>query len=99
MPTRSVRLRAQLLTDSTPLAGKTVQFFYRVTGTTEWSSIGTDTTGSDGYAQVETSLTVPQTYDFRAYFAGDAEYESSEAVVTAYTVKARTTLTLTVTPL
>lgn len=96
MSTRQVRLEATLTSDGTPLANKPVLFQYRVSGTTTWTNIGTQDTGSDGKASITTSLTAPQTYDFRAYFAGDDDYDASEAVVTSYKVKARTSLSLTV---
>lgn len=99
MPNRNVRLDATLTSDTTPLAGKTIEFYYRVSGTTTWTSAGTAQTGSDGKASVTVSLSAPQTYDFRAYFAGDDEYESSEAIVSNFKVKAATSITLTVTPL
>jgi hypothetical protein len=98
MPTRNVQLTATLVSDSTPVSGKTINFYYRVSGTTTWTSAGSATTDTNGNATVTVSLTVPQTYDFRAEFAGDADYEASYAEVDNYTVKAKTTLTLTITP-
>ncbi|MEM3975015.1 MAG: Ig-like domain-containing protein, partial [Ignisphaera sp.] len=99
MPNRNVRLEATLTSDTTPLAGKTIAFFYRTSGSATWTSAGTAQTGSDGKATVTVSLTAPQTYDFRAYFAGDDDYEASEAIVSNFKVKAATSITLTVTPL
>ena len=98
MPTRNVLLEALLQTDSTPLANKTINFYYRVSGTTQWTSAGSANTGSDGKASVTVSLTVPQTYDFRAEFPGDTDYDASYAEQLNVKVKAKTTLTLTVTP-
>jgi hypothetical protein len=98
MPTRNVQLRATLLSDTTPVSGKTILFKYRVTGTTTWTDAGTGTTDANGNATVIVSLTVPQTYDFRAEFAGDDQYEASYAEVSSYTVKAKTTITLAITP-
>jgi hypothetical protein len=98
MPTRNVQLRATLLSDNTPVSGKTISFKYRLTGTTTWTDAGTGTTDANGVATVTVSLTVPQTYDFRAEFAGDDQYEASSAEVSSYTVKAKTTITLTVVP-
>lgn len=99
MPSRSIRLEAVLTSDTTPVANKTIQFFYRQSGTTTWTSAGTAQTGSDGRASVTVSLLAPQTYDFRAYFAGDDDYEASEAIVSNFKVKATTSITLTATPL
>lgn len=45
------------------------------------------------------SLTVPGTYDFQAYFAGDNQYEGATAIVTNYTVKDKTSISLTITQL
>jgi len=98
MPTRNVQLTATLLSDGTPVSGKTISFKYRVTGTTTWTDAGTGTTDASGNATVTVSLTVPQTYDFRAEFAGDEDYEASYAEVTNYKVKAKTAITLTITP-
>jgi len=81
-----------------PVSGKTISFMYRVSGTTTWTNAGTATTDASGNATVTVALTVPQTYDFRAEFAGDADYEASYTEVDNYTVKAKTTITLTITP-
>jgi len=98
MPARNVQLTATLTSDGTPVSGKTISFYYRVSGTTTWTSAGTGTTDANGNATVTVSLTVPQTYDFRAEFAGDADYEASYAEVLNYKVKAKTAITLTATP-
>ncbi len=98
MPTRSVLLQATLTTDGTALSGKTLSFYYRPSGTTTWTSIGTATTDINGNASVTTTLTVPATYDFRVEFSGDADYEPSYAEVDNYKVKAKTAITLTITP-
>ena len=99
MATRNVKLEATLYTDTTPLPNKTIEFFHRVSGQTEWISDGTDDTDQNGKAEKTISLTVPETYDFKAEFAGDEDYEGSVATVLNFRVKAKTTLTLTVTPL
>ena len=98
MPTRNVQLTATLTSDGSPLSGKTISFKYRVSGTTTWTDAGTATTNANGNATVTVSLTVPQTYDFRAEFAGDTDYEASYAEVTNYKVKAKTAIALTTTP-
>jgi hypothetical protein len=98
MPTRNVQLIATLVSDSTPVSGKTITFYYRVSGTTTWTNAGTGTTDASGNATVTVSLTVPQTYDFRAEFAGDSDYEASYAEVTNYKVKAKTAISLSTTP-
>jgi Bacterial Ig-like domain (group 1). len=99
MPTRSVNLVATLRDeDGNPLAGKTIYFYYRVSGQTEWTSADSAVTGSDGVAVKTVALTVPQTYDFKAEFQGDEDYEASYAEVLNYRVKAKTTIVLTITP-
>ena len=98
MPTRNVLLDALLQSDTTPLVGKTILFRYRASGSTTWTDAGTAVTGNDGHATLTVSLTVPATYDFRAEFAGDSDYEPSYVEVLNLNVKARTTITLTATP-
>jgi len=99
LATRDVKLEATL-TDSggSPLAGKTISFKYRASGETTWTDAGTGTTDSSGKASVTVSLAAPGTYDFRAEFAGDDEYEPSSDEKDNVTIKAKTVLTLTVTP-
>lgn len=100
MGTRQVRLTAVLKdSDGKPISGKTISFSYRTSGATTWTNAGTATTGGDGSASVTVSLTVPGTYDFQASFAGDDQYEAATAIVTNYTVKSTTSITLTVTQL
>jgi len=102
MATRNVKVEATLKdSGGTPLAGKSVNLYYRVSGTTTWNNFGTNphTTDSKGVASDTQSLTVPQTYDFRAEFAGDAQYDASSAEQDNFTIKAGTTVTLTITPL
>ena len=84
-----VKLEARLMSDSEPLSGKPIDFYYRVSGTTAWILISTQQT-VNGTATVTVSLE-PGRYDFRAYFAGDPDYEPSEATVTNYTVGEVTT--------
>ena len=98
MPTRSVLLQAKLTTDGTALAGKTISFMHRLSGTTTWTSDGTATTDANGVASITITLNVPNTYDFRTEFSGDADYEPSYAEVLNYKVKAKTAITLTITP-
>jgi len=101
MGTRPVLVKA-LLADSggTPLAGKPVNLYYRQSGSTTWLDIGTNphTTGSDGYASDTISVTVPANYDFRAEFPGDEDYEASYAELLNQKIKAKTVITLTITP-
>jgi len=100
MGSRQVRLTA-VLRDSAgnPLSGRTISFAYKLSTATAWTSAGTANTDATGTASVTVMLTTPNTYDFRASFAGDAQYDASEATVTNYTVRGRTTITLTVTSL
>ena len=101
---RGVRLTARLTYidattgNPTGLPSKTISFYYRPTGATTWTSIGTATTDSNGYASVTTTVTAPATYDFRAEFAGDADWEPSYAEVLSFKVKGTTSISLTVTP-
>jgi len=99
MVTRNVRLDATLLTDTTPLPGKSIEFFHKVAGAPTWVSDGTDMTDVDGVASKTISLDVPESYDFKAEFYGDVDYDPSTATVMNYRVKAKTALTLTATPL
>jgi len=96
---RSVVLQATLRDqNNSPIANKTIAFKYRTSGATTWTDGGTATTNSNGTASVTLNLAVPQTYDFRAEFAGDTDYEPSHAELLNQKIKAKTTITLTVTP-
>jgi len=100
MGSRQVRLTATLKDSAgSPVPNKTIAFAYKASTATTWTSAGTATTGSDGTASVTVTVTTPGTYDFKAEFAGDDQYEASSATVTSYTVKDKTSITLTVTPL
>jgi len=101
MPVRTVQVIATLKdSDGNPLSGKSVNLYYRASGETTWSDIGTNphTTDSNGQVTDTIDLTVPGTYDFRAEFPGDDQYEASSAELTNQTIKAKTQITLTVTP-
>ena len=96
---RSVIVQATLKDqDNSPVSGKTIAFKYKVSGATTWSDGGTATTDANGTASVTLSLSVPQSYDFRAEFAGDADYEPSYAELLNQKIKAKTAITLTITP-
>jgi hypothetical protein len=98
MGTRQVRLTAVLRdSEGKGIRGKTVSFEYKPSNATAWISAGSATTDSSGAASVTVAVTAPGTYDFRASFAGDDQYEPATATVTNYTVKAKTSITLTVT--
>jgi len=102
MPTRTVQVTATLTdTDGNPLSGKPVNLYYRPSGETTWYDIGTNphTTDSNGQVTDTIDLTVPGTYDFRAEFPGDDQYEASFAEQTNQTIKAKTQITLQITPL
>jgi len=102
MPTRTVQVTAKLTdTDGNPLSGKPIYLRYRPSGTTTWYDIGTNphTTDTNGEVTDTVDLDVPGTYDFRAEFPGDDQYEPSSATLTDQTIKAKTQITLTVTPL
>lgn len=79
-----VRLEAKLTSDSELLSGKAIDFYYRQSGTTTWILISTQQT-VNGVATVTVTLD-PGKYDFRAQFAGDQDYEASEATVTNFTI-------------
>ena len=60
---------------SGPLAGKTVYFSYRKTGTATWISAGYSKTDSGGVARVGAQKTLTAgNYDLKATFKGDAGY-------------------------
>jgi hypothetical protein len=100
MGSRQVKLTA-VLKDSAnnPLANKPIVFEYKASTATTWTSAGTANTDNSGTASVTVTLTAPGTYDFRASFAGDDQYEATEATVTGYAVKDKPYITLTVAPL
>ena len=100
MGSRQVRLTA-VLRDSAnnPLANKSISFEYKPSMTATWTSAGTANTDGSGVASVAITVTTLGTYDFRASFAGDNQYEAAVATVTNYTVKEKTSITLTATPL
>ena len=81
------------------IGGKTVSFAYKPSTATALTNVGTATTDSTGTASVTVTVATPGTYDFQASFAGDDQYEASTATVTSYTVKDKTSITLTATTL
>jgi len=100
MGSRQVRLTAVLKDGAgNPLSGKTISFAYKPSTATAWTNAGTATTDSTGTASVTVTVATPGTYDFQASFAGDDQYEASTATVTSYTVKDKTSITLTATTL
>ena len=80
-----------------PLPNKTINFYYRQSGETTWSSAGSRVTDSSGRASVTIDLS-PGTYDFRAEFPGDDVYAPSYAEVTGYAVKTPTVVTVSTGP-
>lgn len=82
MPT--VRLTAVLTTNGANLANKVIHFYYRKTGS-PWVLVSSVATNANGVAQTDVELE-QGTYDFRAHFAGDDDYEPSEAVVYSFNV-------------
>jgi hypothetical protein len=100
MGSRQVRLVATLRdSNGNPLSGREISFEYKPSASGTWTSAGSADTDASGEASVVVVVDVPGVYDFRASFAGDDQYDAAEAVVANYTVKDRTTITLTVTPL
>jgi hypothetical protein len=100
MGTRNVKMDV-LLTDNAnnPLSGKSITFKYKLSTATDWTTAGTQNTDTDGKASMTINLTVPNTYDFRAEFAGDTNYDASYDEELGLLVKSGTVLALTVTPL
>jgi len=72
--TESVTLTAKLVTDSTPLSGKTVNFYYW--DGSQYVLIDSQTTNVDGEASISYDATADTI--FKAEFAGDATYDASE---------------------
>jgi len=102
MPTRTVQVVATLTdSDGNPLANKSVNLYYRPSGSTTWNDIGTNphTTDTDGKVTDTVDVSVPGDYDFRAEFPGDTDYEASSTELTNQHIKAKTTITLEITPL
>ena len=99
MGSRQVRLTA-VLKDSAgnPLSGKSISFSYKQSEATTWTDAGSANTDTSGTASVTVTVTTPGTYDFKADFAGDSQYEAATATVTNYTVKDKTSITLTIVP-
>jgi hypothetical protein len=96
---RQVQLVATLKDSSNnPLSGKTIDFQHKLSSSSTWTDDGTENTDTTGTATKTITLTTPNTYDFQASFNGDEQYEASSASITNYTVKDKTTLTLTVQP-
>ena len=95
--TRTVELDATLTDiNGNPLPGKTINFYYRESGSTEWTQIGSQTTDQNGKATMTYQLP-PGTYDFRAEFPGDETYAPSDAEVDNVSVeRIQTKLTLVV---
>jgi len=101
MATRTVQVTATLKdSEGNPLSGKDVNLYYRESGASTWNDIGTNphTTGANGQVTDSIGLTVPGTYDFRAEFPGDDQYEASSTELTNQSIKAKTQITLTATP-
>lgn len=99
MPNRDVELEITLTSDTTPLESKTIHFYHKVAGGPTWAedapAVDTDV---NGIADKTVSVTVPASYDFKAEFEGDEDYDSSTTTSMNFKVKGKTTLNLTVTP-
>ena len=74
---RNVELEATL--EGSVLPNKPIKFYYRESGTTEWIYIDTVYTDSEGKARKIVSLN-RGTYDFKAVFEGDDDYEASSDI-------------------
>ena len=101
MATRDVLVEATLKdSEGNPLSGKSVNLYYKLSTEETYIDIGTNphTTDANGKVQDTISLTVPETYDFKAEFPGDDTYEASSAELTNQTIKAKTQITLIITP-
>ena len=102
MGSRDVQVVATLQdNEGNALSGKSVNLYYRESGETSWTDIGTNphTTDSSGQVTDTITLAAPGTYDFKAEFPGDDQYEASSDEKDNVTIKSPTTITLTVTPL
>ncbi len=98
MSTRTVQLIATLTdSDGNPLSNKVIYFYYREHGASNWTELGTALTDQYGKAILEKDVEAPKTYDFKAEFKGDSDYEPSSAEVDNVHVKAKTVLKLEVT--
>ena len=75
---REIKLTATLT--GSVLVNKPIDFYYRETGTTEWIYITTVYTNSEGVAETTVRLTRGKTYDFKAEFKGDEDYEASSDI-------------------
>jgi len=96
---RQVQLVATLKDNSgNPISGKTIDFQHKLSADKEWTDDGTAVTDANGVATTTITLTVPNTYDFQASFAGDDQYDASSATILGYTIKSKTVLSLTVQP-
>lgn len=101
MATRTVQVTATLTdSDGSPLSGKSVYLYYKASGSTTWNDIGTNphTTDDNGQVTDTVDLSVPGDYDFRAEFPGDADYEASYVELLNQHIKAKTVITISVTP-
>lgn len=79
-----------------PVSGKTVRFYYRVSGGS-WVQIGgAKTTGTDGRAESDEVILTAGTYDFKVSFDGDSICAKSENSLTYTLSKLPTSLTLEV---
>jgi len=84
-------LIAKLTDDSgNPLPNKTITFSKSTNGTS-YSIFDQKTTGTDGTAISEDTITSSGNYYYKVEFAGDSEYEGSSAVqMYSYTATSRT---------
>lgn len=90
MPT--VALKATLRTGTTPLPNKTITFYYRPSGGSYTQLGNPKTTDSNGIAISDQQSLASGTYDFRAVFAGDDNYDGSQAEVTGYVLQKLSTM-------
>ena len=80
----TAKLEATLQTDSTPLSGRPIYFYYRTSGGSEWLEVPNNPafTDDDGKAVAYVAVEGGVSYDFKAYFPGDETYDDATATVT-----------------
>ena len=96
---RNVAIAARAVdANNNPVRDIVLTFKYRVSGASEWTTVGTATTDMDGVATYVVVLPVPGTYDFRVDFDGNYDYEPAYAEVNDVRIRATLRIGVTVTP-
>jgi GH25 family lysozyme M1 (1,4-beta-N-acetylmuramidase) len=92
--TQSVALSGDLTTvsDGAPVAGRTVELFWRSVGSTAWTRAGTATTDAVGHWRV--SRQMPRTMELEARAAGDATWAAAVSPRVRVTTPPRSVVTV-----